>query len=378
MPPHLPAISERSAGLLLVAAAGAALIVANGPLAPAYFAALHVRLGPLSVLHWIDDALMALFFLLVGLEIKRAFLIGALARLSDRILPVIAALAGMAVPAALYLMVAAGVPGLARGWAIPAATDIAFAVGVVALLGSRVPPSLRLLLVTIAIVDDLGAVLIIALGYTERIDLPALLAAAGPLAVMLHLNRRGVVRLSPYLLLGLLLWLLIHRSGVHATIAGILTALAIPLRTGAAPAPLDRLEHRLQPWVAGLVVPVFGFANAGIALSAIGPASWLTPLPLGLATGLFVGKQAGIFLSIRLAVALGLARRPAGAGWTQIWGMALLCGIGFTMSLFIGGLAFADPVLVDLVKIGVFAGSLLSALAGYLVLRLCRAVPPMR
>jgi NhaA family Na+:H+ antiporter len=249
-------------------------------------------------------------------------------------------------------------------------------VGVVALLGRRVPPALRLLLVTIAIVDDLGAVLVIAVGYTAAIDSGALAAAAGTVAAMVALNRRGVRALPPYLLLGVLLWLLVYRSGVHATVAGVLTSLAVPLRdrggtanTGGA-SPLERLEHALAPWVALLVVPLFGFANAGVALAGIGIATAAAPLPLGIAAGLFLGKQAGVFAAVRIAVAAGVARRPAGAGWAQLWGMSLLCGIGFTMSLFIGGLAFADPARHDAVRVAVLAGSLLSALAGYAVLRL--------
>jgi len=373
-PPQSPRLafllSDAGGGLLLIAAAVAALVVANGPFAPGYFAALHAMIGPLSVAHWIGDVLMAVFFLLVGLEIKRACLTGPLARPSDRILPIIAAAAGMAAPAMVYLAIAGSTPGLAPGWAIPAATDIAFAVGVLGLLGSRVPPSLRLLLVTIAIVDDLGAVLIIAFVYTQSIDLAALAAGAGLLAVMTWINRRGVLAIWPYLALGALLWLCLHRGGVHATLAGVLTALAVPLRTGKTHPPLVRLEHALQPWVAVLIVPLFGFANAGVSLAGVTPAALLTPLPIGLAAGLFLGKQAGIFLSIRLAVATGLAARPAGARWSQIWGMALLCGIGFTMSLFIGGLAFVDPALIDAVRIGVLGGSLISALAGFIVLRL--------
>ncbi|ARR54823.1 Na+/H+ antiporter NhaA [Rhizorhabdus wittichii DC-6] len=360
--------TEAAGGIILIAAAAAAMLVANSPLAPTYFELLHARLGPLSLLHWINDALMALFFLLVGLEIKREFLRGHLARWSDRILPCIAAAAGMAAPALLYLAFAGGTEGLVRGWAIPTATDIAFAIGVLALLGSRAPASLKLFLTTIAIVDDMGAVAIIALAYTAAISGPALLAAIVILAAMAGLGRIGVRRLWPYLLLAAALWLAVLLSGVHATIAGVLAALAIPLGDED-DSPLERLEHGLHPWVAFAIVPLFGFANAGVSFAGIGAEQLLAPLPLGIAAGLFLGKQAGIFGSVRLAVALGLAQRPAGASWTQLYGVALLCGIGFTMSLFIGGLAFSDPLLIDEVKIGVLGGSILSAIAGYALLR---------
>jgi len=309
----------------------------------------------------------------VGLEIKREFVGGQLSSWSDRALPMIAAAGGMAVPALVYLTVAGSTPGLAQGWAIPAATDIAFAIGVMALLGRRVPTSLKLFLVTVAIVDDMGAVAIIALAYTSDLNVLALLAAAAVGGGMVALNRAGVTRLLPYLLLGGLLWLAVLLSGVHATIAGVLTAIFIPLRAapgareGTEP-PLHRLEHALQPWVAYAIVPIFGFANAGVSFAGMGLETILAPLPLGIAVGLFLGKQAG---ALWLCVRFGVAPKPAGASWTQIYGVCLLCGIGFTMSLFIGGLAFADPILMDEVKIGVLGGSILSALAGYLVLRAC-------
>ncbi|PTQ13607.1 Na+/H+ antiporter NhaA [Sphingomonas oleivorans] len=374
---------EATGGILLMAAAALAMIVANGPLATAYFATLHAYLGPLSVQHWINDGLMALFFLVVGLEIKREFLDGHLSSWADRSLPMIAAAGGMALPAFVYLIVAGGEPGLVRGWAIPAATDIAFAIGVLTLLGPRAPTSLKLFLATVAIVDDMGAVAIIALAYTAKINLVALAAAGGILLVMYALNRARIFALWPYLLLAAALWLAVLLSGVHATIAGVLAALAVPLRkTPAAPdaadSPLHRLEHKLHPLVAFLIVPLFGFANAGVTLDGVGPADLLDPLPLGIMLGLFLGKQLGIFASLRLAVALRLGVRPAGASWLQVYGVALLCGIGFTMSLFIGGLAFADPKLVDEVKIGVLAGSILSALTGFLLLRIAPLREPCR
>ena len=369
--------SEASGGLVLMAAAAAALTVANSPWAKAYAAALHIHLGPLSLLHWINDGLMAVFFLLVGLEIKREGLDGGLRTWPDRALPGIAAAAGMAVPALVYLVFNLGAPTV-RGWAIPAATDIAFALGVLALLGPRVPVSLKIFLSAVAIVDDLGAVVIIALFYTSALDVGALGGAAAVLLALLALNRLGVRKLAPYLALGLVLWALVLRSGVHATVAGVLLALFIPIRpTPGAPdahdgetSPLHRLEHALNPWVSFLIVPVFGFANAGVTLIGLPTSALADPVTLGVALGLFLGKQVGIFLGVRLAVAAGLARKPGGASWGQIYGVALLCGIGFTMSLFIGGLAFADGLHETETKLGVLAGSLLSGLAGALVLRL--------
>lgn len=378
-------VGEAAGGLVLMAAAAAALVVANVPgWADLYFHTLHHETGPvLSPIHgamtvhlWINDALMAGFFLLVGLEIKREFVDGRLASWSRRRLPVLAAAAGMALPACFYLAATGGSPALVRGWAIPAATDIAFAIGVLALLGKRAPASLRLFLTTVAIVDDLGAVGIIALFYTASIDLASLGAAGVTLAAMIALNRAGVKQLSPYLLLACVLWLFVFRSGVHATIAGVAAALTIPITPSPAAAddahsPLHRLEHALHPWSAFLVVPLFGFANAGVSLAGMSASVLVSPLPLGIAAGLFLGKQLGIFGAIWLAHRSGFAPRPGGATWAQIYGVALLAGIGFTMSLFIGGLAFAgDPLLGDEVKIGVLGGSLLSALAGFAVLRL--------
>ena len=370
--------SEAAGGLLLMAAAALALIVANGPFGEAYLHLLEAEtgpvlapeLGPMTVHLWINDALMALFFLLVGLEIKREFVEGQLASWERRRLPVIAAAAGMAVPALLYLAVAGGDPLLARGWAIPAATDIAFAIAVLALAGSRVPASLKLFLTTVAIADDLGAVAIIATVYTDALSFPALAAAAGILLGLWAMGRAGVTRLWPWLIGAALLWYVVLLSGVHATVAGVLAAAVIPLRPEEEGSVLHRLEHALSPWVAFLVVPLFGFANAGVSLAGVDPALLLSPLPAGIALGLFLGKQLGIFAAVRLAVALGIAARPRGATWLQVYGVALLCGIGFTMSLFIGGLAFpGQPALADQAKIGILAGSLLSALAGYALLR---------
>jgi NhaA family Na+:H+ antiporter len=380
--------SEAAGGLLLMAAAALALIVANGPLGETYHHLLETetgpllspKLGPMTVHLWIDDGLMALFFLLVGLEIKREFVDGSLGTSEKRRLPAIAAAAGMAVPAALYLAIAGGDPVLARGWAIPAATDIAFAIAVLALLGSRAPASLKLFLIAVAIADDLGAVAIIAIAYTGALNPVALAAAAAILLGMWAMGRRGVAPLWPWCAATALLWYAILLSGVHATVAGVLAAAVIPLRrTPGAPGTEDsvlhRLEHKLAPWVAFGIVPLFGFANAGVSLAGFDPALLLSPLPLGVAAGLLLGKQIGIFAAVRLSVAFGLASRPRGATWLHIYGVALLCGIGFTMSLFIGGLAFpGHPALAEQAKIGTLAGSLLSAVAGYVLLRL--APPP--
>lgn len=366
--------SEATGGILLMVAASLAMIVANSPLSGTYFATLQAHIGPLSILHWINDGLMALFFLLVGLEIKRELVDGHLSSWTDRALPSIAAAGGMAVPAAIFLLVTNGTPGLARGWAIPSATDIAFAIGVMALLGSRAPTSLKLFLTTVAIVDDMGAVAIIALAYTNEIGGLALLAAAAVMGVMFVLNRVGVKSLAPFLFLAGLLWFAVLMSGVHATIAGVLAACLIPITaTPGTPdsvaSPLHRLEHGLHPWVAFGIVPLFGFANAGVSLDGIGFEQVLAPLPLGVAAGLFIGKQTGILGAVWLCDRFRISPRPGGATWLQIYGTSLLCGIGFTMSLFIGGLAFLDPMLVDEVKIGVLGGSICSALAGFLVLR---------
>lgn len=366
--------SEAAGGIVLIAAAAAALIVANSHAAHLYERALHASLGPLTVHHWINDGLMAVFFLLVGLEIKREFVDGQLATWADRRLPGLAALAGMITPALIYLIVAGRDPALVRGWAIPAATDIAFAMGVLALLGSRAPASLKLFLTTVAIVDDMGAVVIIAFGYTAQLHFVPLLAAAVILAGMVELNRRGMRRLTPFLVLAIALWTAILLSGVHATIAGVLAAMTIPIaRSPGRPdnpaSPLHVLEHALQPWVAFLIVPLFGFANAGVALDGMGLNTAIAPLPLAIAAGLFVGKQVGVFAAARGAIALGWAARPAGASWTQVYGVALLCGVGFTMSLFIGELAFVAPAATAQLKVGVFAGSVLSAAAGYAILR---------
>ncbi len=376
--------SEAAGGIILMAAAALAMLVANLPgISEAYFHLLHLDTGPvispkygsMTVHLWINDALMAIFFLFVGLEIKREFIDGQLATWEHRRLPIVAAAAGMVGPALVYLFITGWDGPLVNGWAIPAATDIAFAIGVLALLGSRAPASLKLFLTTVAIVDDMAAVAIIAIAYTAELSTLYLALGALVMATMYVLNRSGVKKLTPYLLLGAALWYFVFMSGVHATIAGVLTAMMVPITTspGAcddAESPLHKLEHALAPWVAYLIVPVFGFANAGVSLAGMSPAILLEPLPLGIAAGLFIGKQLGIFGSIWLSAKLRFAAPPGGATWLQLYAVAMLCGIGFTMSLFIGGLAFpGNELLVDEVKIGVLTGSILSAVLGYTILR---------
>jgi Na+:H+ antiporter, NhaA family len=371
--------SESAGGVFLIAAAALAMIAANSGTAQTYFflrdlqvgPELTPKLGPMTVHLWINDGLMSLFFLLVGLEIKREFLDGHLSSWADRRLPFIAAAGGMAVPAIVYLAIAGGDPALTRGWAIPAATDIAFALGLLALLGKRVPTSLKLFLTTVAIVDDVGAVAIIALFYTAKLNWIAFALSLLVLAAMFGMNRAGVRHPAWYFAAFIVLWYFELLSGVHATVAGVLAAMAVPLKvTRGAPdaedSTLHRMEHALHPWVAFAVVPLFGFANAGVALG--GSASAFAALPLAIALGIFLGKQVGVFGSVWLAVKLKLAQPPARATWAQLYGVALLCGIGFTMSLFIGGLAFPTQPEADAVKIGVLMGSLLSALAGVAVL----------
>jgi Na+:H+ antiporter, NhaA family len=373
--------SGAAGGLLLMGAAILALTLANSGLAETYFATLHAPVAGLDVLHWINDGLMAVFFLFVGLEIKREFLDGQLSSWAHRALPCIAAAGGVIVPGLVYAAITWRDPDALRGWAIPTATDIAFALGVLSLLGSRIPTSLKIFLATLAIVDDLAAVLVIAVFYTDELNLAALGAAALALVLLTALNRLKVTRLAPYLVLGAALWWLVLLSGVHATLAGVALAMTIPLRTSkAAPddmtSPLHRLEHGLAPWVAFLIVPVFGFANAGVSFRGMGLDVLAEPVTLGVAAGLFLGKQAGVFAAAALAIRLRLADLPVAASWAQLYGVALLCGVGFTMSLFIGLLAFPDPQVQDQVKVGVLAGSLLSALCGAALLSVARREPP--
>ena len=376
---------DAAGGVLLMCAAVAALALDNSPLAHLYDALLTVpvavQVGALVIqkplLLWINDGLMALFFFLVGLEIKRELLEGNLSSWRQAVLPVLAAAGGMLVPALIFIALNADDPLAMRGWAIPTATDIAFAIGALAFLGTRVPPSLKVFLLALAVMDDLGAIVIIALFYSADLSVTSLAIAAGAVAVLLALNLAGVTRLLPYILVGVVMWVAVLKSGVHATLAGVVVALLVPLRTGdaAQTPPLVRAEHALYGFVTLFVMPVFAFANAGIHLTGLSLASLFAPLPLGIAAGLFVGKQLGVLGFAWAGVALGLCRLPEGVTWRHVYGAGALAGIGFTMSLFIGTLAFEEPELQSAVRLGVLCGSLLSGLVGYATLRWW-AVPP--
>ena len=369
---------DAAGGIVLLLAAVLALLLDNSRLAWISEALLQTRLSlslgefglDKPLLLWINDGLMAVFFLLVGLEIKRELLVGELATRDRAILPVIAAIGGMVLPAAIYVLINIGDTTALRGWAIPTATDIAFAVGVLAVLGSRVPTSLKAFLLALAIIDDLGAIIIIAVFYTSDLSLLSLGLAAIGICVLVALNVSGVTRVAPYVLAGIFIWVCVLKSGVHATLAGVVVALAVPLQgtdeTGAS--PLERLEHNLAPWVLFGVMPLFAFANAGVSLSGMSFGSLFAPIPLGVTLGLFVGKTVGIFGAVWIAVRWQVAAKPEGASWEQVLGVAMLGGIGFTMSLFIGLLAFDNAAQESMVKLGVLAGSLLSALGGAAVL----------
>ncbi|PZQ48723.1 MAG: Na+/H+ antiporter NhaA [Micavibrio aeruginosavorus] len=378
---------EAAGGILLVVASALALILANSPISGLYdyiFNVLHFRIGIVdgedrlfgvekSILHWINDGLMALFFLLVGLEIKRELTVGELSSVSKAILPVVAAVGGMAVPALVYAFFNMNTPETLRGWAIPGATDIAFALAVMSILGSRVPLALKVFLTAIAIIDDLGAILIIAAFYADSLHPYALLFGILPILGLFLLNRANYAHRGAYIILGVILWLAVLKSGVHATMAGVITALFIPISVPDPEerrSPAQRLEKDLHPWVSFLILPLFGFANAGVSFEGMGLDILLHPIPVGIALGLFIGKQVGVFGASWLAIKSGLCNRPDGTGWGQIYGAALLCGIGFTMSLFIGGLAFTGVEEQAEVRLGVLVGSLISAIAGYIVLKM--------
>ncbi|HBC58482.1 MAG TPA: Na+/H+ antiporter NhaA [Gammaproteobacteria bacterium] len=372
---------EAASGILILFAAILAMIVENSPLDIWYDALLGIpvviQFGELKIakplLLWINDGLMAIFFFLIGLEIKREVLAGELSKPSRVILPAVAALGGMAVPAIIYSVINWGDPVAMKGWAIPSATDIAFALGVLALLGNRVPQSLKLFLMTLAIIDDIGAIIIIALFYTVDLSHISLFIAFTSILILAILNRRGVLSIVPYLLVGLVLWAAVLKSGVHATLAGLLIAFFIPFKKepGESQTQLEKLEHDLHPSVAFGILPLFAFANAGVSFDGITLESFLHPVPLGIATGLFLGNQLGVFGFSWIAIKLGFSKLPEGVNWVQLYGVALLCGIGFTMSLFIGSLAFEqggpDYAIED--RLGVLLGSFFSGIFGYLVLR---------
>ena len=372
--------SEAASALPLLAAAVLALVLANSALEPVIHGLLQDKLtiayGPIGLskplLLWINDGLMALFFLLVGLEIKREVVEGELSQPSQVALPIAGALGGMIVPGLVYAALYWRDPAALHGWAIPAATDIAFSLGVLSVLGSRVPLALKVFLTTLAIVDDLGAILIIAVFYTGHLSFEAMAVAGACIVALAILNRAGVRRLGPFMLIGAVLWVSVLKSGVHATLSGVVLAMFIPLKSVGeddAARPAIHLEHALKPWSAWFIMPVFAFANAGLSLAHLSLASLVERVPLGIMAGLFLGKQAGIMLGAGLLIALGFAAMPAGANWRRLYGVAILGGIGFTMSLFIGTLAFADAAHESQVRLGVLAGSLLSVVVGYAVLR---------
>ncbi|MEM8749142.1 MAG: Na+/H+ antiporter NhaA [Pseudomonadota bacterium] len=370
---------ESAAGIILMFAAVLALISNNSPLS--YFYAqllstpMEIQIGALEIakplILWINDGLMAIFFFLVGLEIKREVMEGELSSFDKAVLPMLAAVGGMLGPALMYAFINWGEPETLRGWAIPAATDIAFALGILTLLGNRVPVSLKVFLLAVAIIDDLGAIVIIALFYTENLSTSALGIGLVGIVALVALNRSGVKKIVPYTLIGVFVWVCVLKSGVHATLAGVITAFAIPLagKTKEDPSPLHHLEHALHPWVAYMVLPIFAFANAGVSLAGIRAEDLLAPVPLGIAMGLIVGKQVGVFGFTFAAVKLGIAKLPTGTNWREIYALACLTGVGFTMSLFIGTLAFDDAETINQVRLGVLMGSLVSGVLGYVLLR---------
>jgi NhaA family Na+:H+ antiporter len=372
---------ESASGILLIIAAVIALLFANSPLSDVYDAMLnipvHIRIGAFEIakplLLWINDGLMAVFFFLIGLELKREFIEGELSDLQKIALPAIGAVGGMAVPAAIYLLINRGDELATSGWAIPAATDIAFALGILALLGNRVPTQLKVFLVSLAIFDDIGAIVIIALFYTSDVSLAALSGALACLVALALIHWRGVKRLSPYLLIGLIMWASLLKSGVHATLAGVLLAMFIPIKedpeTGES--PLRRLEHDLHGSVSFVILPLFAFVNAGVSLQGMTMSQLLGPVPVGIALGLVLGKQIGVFGLCWLGIKLGIARLPQNVNWSHLYGVSILCGIGFTMSLFIGSLAFeqADSPYLYQDRLGILGGSFISAVMGYFWLR---------
>lgn len=375
---------EASGGLILILMALLAMIFANTALAPVYGSLLdtNIRVGvggfeiSKPALLWINDGLMAIFFFLVGLEIKREVLQGELSSLNKAALPLFAAVGGMVVPGAVYVWLNWHSPDTMPGWAIPMATDIAFALGILALFAARAPAALKVLLLAIAIIDDLGAIMIIAVFYSTDLSVNALTLSMIAFALAVGLNRLGVNRMAPYLILGIFMWVCVLKSGVHATLAGVLIAMAIPLRdTGPEKSLAYKAEHALHPWVAFLVLPIFAFANAGVSLGGVTLADLTTPLTLGIAAGLFLGKQVGVMGLSFAAIRLGLARMPAGVTWLHIYAIAALTGVGFTMSLFIGSLAFQTADDMNAVRLGVMIGSVASGVLGFAALYLSTRAP---
>tara|TARA_B100000767_G_C19764583_1_gene536877 strand:- start:1588 stop:2796 length:1209 start_codon:yes stop_codon:yes gene_type:complete len=373
---------ESAGGILLFLAAALAMVLANSFFEPYYQLLLttpvEIRVGPLEIakpmLLWINDGLMAVFFFLIGLELKRELIEGELSDKKNIILPGIGAIGGMAVPALIYLYFNINDPIAAKGWAIPAATDIAFALGVLTLLGSRVPASIKIFLTSLAIFDDIGAILIIAFFYTSKISITSLIVVALCLPILFYLNKRNVISKSPYLLIGIIMWVAMLKSGVHATLAGVVLAMFIPIRSNKSPdySPLKSMEHDLHTVVAFFVLPVFAFANAGINIQGVSLDQVMHGVPLGIALGLFVGKQVGIFGLCWLAIKLNITRLPLGMSWLSLYGTSALCGIGFTMSLFVGSLAFEETgvnLLFD-ERLGIIIGSLASGILGYVLLNI--------
>ena len=371
---------ESAGGLILVSAALLALVIANSPLSGFYTQLLGLKLTVMvesfgvskPLILWVNDGLMAVFFLLVGLELKREIVEGQLSSPDQIVLPALAAIGGLAVPAAIYWLINRDSPEGLNGWAVPTATDIAFALAILSLLGSRVPASLKVFLTTIAIFDDLAAIIIIAVFYSADLSTVSLGLAAAGIAVLFALNRLGVKSLAAYLIVGIFIWLFVLKSGVHATLAGIVVAMFIPIKSGDDHSPLRHLEHILHPWVAFGVLPVFAFVNAGLPFAGVGLDAAVGTVSVGIMMGLFFGKQIGVFGVTALVIGLGIGKKPEGSNWTMLYGISLLCGVGFTMSLFIGSLAFEHGGFSNIaaLKIGVIAGSLASAFCGWLVLHL--------
>jgi NhaA family Na+:H+ antiporter len=371
-------------GIALGIATLAALSVANSPLGPQYSALIQataeIRIGSIglskSLEHWINDGLMAIFFLLVGLEIKREVIEGSLAGMQKAALPVVAAIGGFVVPAVFYAALNWGDAQALRGWAVPAATDIAFAIGICALLGRAVPASLKMFLLALAIIDDLMAIIVIAVFYTEDLSALALLLGGFGVAGLAALNLLDVRKPSLYAVVGVFTWVCVLKSGVHATLAGVAVGFAMPLARHEGESLLEHAEHALKPWVTYAIVPIFAFANAGVPLVGMSLSTLTAPIPLGIIAGLFLGKQLGVFGAATAALKLGIAKRPAGASSAQLYGIAILTGVGFTMSLFIGTLAFEDENLMAQVRVGVLAASILSGLVAWLVLIIAARANP--